>query len=147
VKRSPSSISVSPTRSSSVVIGSVPNGSRPARNRSDGNRLPADPSKRDRIASRRESAKANLTDPDSRMIKAPGRYLQGYSCQAIVGANQIILAGQVTNQQNDNDALAPMLHAARTQLKAAGGDPDQPRVLLADKGYWNHQTIDEARSW
>jgi transposase len=106
-------------------------------------RLPADPSKRDRIASRRANARANLTDPDSRMMKAPGRYLQGYSCQAIVDANQIILAGQVTNQQNDNHALAPMLHAARTQLQAAGGDPDQPRVLLADKGYWNHNTIDK----
>jgi transposase len=106
-------------------------------------RLPADPAKRARIATRRDSAQANLTDLDSRMMKAPGRYLQGYSCQAIVGTNQIILAGQVTNQQNDNDALAPMLHAARTQLKAAGGDPDQPRVLLADKGYWNHQKIDE----
>lgn len=106
-------------------------------------RLPADPTKRDRIATRRANAKANLTDPDSRTLKAPGRYLQGYSCQAIVGANQIILAGQVTNQQNDNDALAPMLHAARTQLEAAGGDPDQPRVLLADKGYWNQHAIDE----
>jgi transposase len=106
-------------------------------------RLPADPSKRDRMASRQANAKANLTDPDSRAMKAPGRYLQGYSCQAIVGSNQIILAGQVTNHQNDNHALAPMLHVARTQLTAAGGDPDQPRVLLADKGYWNQDAIDK----
>jgi hypothetical protein len=106
-------------------------------------RLPADPAKRARIASREANARANLTDPDSRMMKAPGRFVQGYSCQAIVGSNQIILAGQVTNEQNDNHALAPMLHAARAQLQAAGGDPNQPRVLLADKGYWNHDAIDK----
>lgn len=106
-------------------------------------RLPADPSKRERLATRRASRKANLTDPQSRMMKAPGRWVQGYSCQAIATGGQIVLAGMVTNQQNDNHALQPMLAAARDHLQAAGIDPDRLRVVLADKGYWNRTAIDQ----
>ena len=105
-------------------------------------RLPPDPDKRARLATKQASRKANLTDPDSRALKAPGGYVQGYSCQAVAGAGQIILAGQVTNDQNDNRALLPMLTAARDQLDAAGQDPDIITAALADKGYWNRDEID-----
>jgi transposase len=124
-------------RAERIAVGKKPLG-RP--------RLPADPSKRDRLATKQRHRKANLTDPDSRMMKAPGRYVQGYSCQAIATRGQIVLAGMVTNEQNDNRALRPMLDAARRMLDAAGLDPDRLRVLLADKGYWNHTEIEQTES-
>jgi transposase len=39
-----------------------------------------------------EDAKANVTDPDSRIMKSRKGYLQGYNAQAVVTAEQIILA-------------------------------------------------------
>lgn len=104
-------------------------------------RLPADPSKPNRRASRAARAKANLTDPDSRVMKTPGGYVQGYSCQAVATANQIVLAAVVTNQQNDNHQLRPMLQAARDNLAVAGADPDRLQVGVADRGYWDEHEI------
>ena len=107
--------------------------------------LPADPDKPWRVANKgdKKQRKVNLTDPTSRMLKAPSRFLQGYSCQAVTDRNQIILAGTVTNQQTDNHALTPMLTAARDHLTAAGIDPAGLRVALADAGYWNSDQIDQ----
>jgi transposase len=107
-------------------------------------RLPADPSKPKRINSRkaRTAPKGNVTDPDSRMMKAPRGYVQGYSAQAVATRQQIILAGAVTNDQNDNRALLPMLETARSVLETAGIAPDSLRAVLADRGYWNAREID-----
>ena len=49
-----------------------------------------------------EEAKANVTDPDSRIMKSRKGYLQGYNAQAVVTAEQIILGPDVTNQANDD---------------------------------------------
>ena len=51
-------------------------------------------------------AKANVTDPDSRIMKSRKGYLQGYNAQAVVTSDQIILAPEVTNQANDVRQLA-----------------------------------------
>lgn len=102
--------------------------------------LPPDPSKRHRKASKPQGHKANVTDPDSRALKRPGGYVQGYTAQAVTTRGQIIVAVDVTNEQNDNHALLPMLQATIDNLADAG--VARPRVVLADTGYWNPDDID-----
>jgi transposase len=77
-----------------------------------------------------EEAKANVSDPDSRIMKSRKGYLQGYNAQAVVTADQIILATDVTNQANDVRQLAPMIAKTLTMMEAvtrdavaAGGGP------------------------
>ena len=44
-----------------------------------------------------KEAQRNFTDPDSRIMKRGGDYLQGYNCQIVVDeVNQIILAEAVS---------------------------------------------------
>lgn len=104
-------------------------------------RLPADPSKPGRLASRAGRTKVNLTDPDSRTMKIPKGWVQGYSCQAVATGNQIVLAATVTNQHTDHHQLRPMLQATRDNLTAAGADADRMTVAVADRGYWDQHEI------
>jgi len=41
-------------------------------------------------------AKANVTDPASRIMKTRGGYVQGYNGQSVVTEEQIVLAAEVT---------------------------------------------------
>ena len=56
-----------------------------------------------------EEAKANTTDPDSRIMKTRQGYVQGYNAQAVVSEEQIIVAVGVTQEANDVQQLEPML--------------------------------------
>jgi len=77
-------------------------------------------------------AQRNFTDPDSRIMKKGGDYLQGYNCQAAVDeVAQIIVGTAVTNQAPDQEHLVPVLE----RVNANCGDP--PAQLLADNGYWS----------
>ena len=86
-------------------------------------------------------AKANLTDPDSRILKTRKGWLQGYNGQAMADCDsQVIVAQELTQDENDVKQLAPLLQAAERQ---AGARPEQ---ALADAGYWseaNAQLADE----
>ncbi len=82
----------------------------------------------------------NLTDPDSRLLKATRGYIQGYNAQAAVDENQIVIAAEVTVDPGDFGHLEPILDAAQSELEAAGVT-ETPGVLLADAGYW-HQGAD-----
>lgn len=103
-------------------------------------RLPADPNKPGRLASRAARQRVNLTDPTSRLLKGRRGYLQGYSGQAVATRGQLIVAAQLTNQAADNRALRPMLELSRTLLHTAG-ITTEPTTLLADNGYWNTDEI------
>ena len=61
----------------------------------------------------------NLTDPDSRMLKASRGYIQGYNAQAAVDENQIVIAAEVTVDSPDFGHLQPIPTASRT-ARAAG---------------------------
>jgi transposase len=80
-----------------------------------------------------EDARANRTDPDSRVMKARhGGFLQGYNAQAMADCgSQVIVAQQVTNEEADVHQLAPMLDRCEAQ---AGARPEQ---ALVDAGYWS----------
>jgi transposase len=76
----------------------------------------------------------NLTDPDSRPVKTPRGFIQGYNAQAVAADGQIIVAADVVTGSRDQGRLEPMITAARAELTTAGCDG--PEVVLADAGYW-----------
>ena len=87
-----------------------------------------------------EEAKANTTDPDSRIMKTRQGYVQGYNAQAVVSEEQIIVAVGVTQEANDAQQLEPMLQTMAHTLEAAGIE-DRPKAGLADAGYWSEANI------
>ena len=86
--------------------------------------------------------KINVTDLDSRNVKTPRSYTQGYNVQAVVNERQIVLAAEVTLSSPDFGQLEPMVTATRRELEQVGVS-DTPQVALADTGYWHEQQIDE----
>jgi transposase len=84
----------------------------------------------------------SVTDPDSRHIKAPQGFVQGYNAQAVVDENQIVLAAEITNNTADFSQLTPMITAALAELEAVGST-ERPHFALADAQYWNEQHIDQ----
>ena len=87
-----------------------------------------------------EEAKANTTDPDSRIMKTRQGYVQGYNVQAVVSEDQIIVAVGVTQEANDVQQLRPMLQTMEHTLEAADIE-DRPKVGLADAGYWSEANV------
>ena len=55
----------------------------------------------------------NTTDLDSRNVKTPRSYTQGYNAQAVVNEFQIVLAAEVTASSPDFGHLEPMVEATR----------------------------------
>jgi transposase len=81
--------------------------------------------------------KINLTDPDSRNVKTPRGWVQGYNAQAVTTEDQIVIAAEVHVSSADFGQLEPMITAARNELARAGVEAS-PEVVLADAGYWHH---------
>ncbi len=88
------------------------------------------------------AARANVTDPDSRLLRAPRGFVQGYNAQAVCTETQIILAAELSSDSPDARLLEPMMTAARAEL-AAVGIKQPPDVVLADGGYWNTPQIEQ----
>ena len=86
-----------------------------------------------------EEAKANTTDPDSRIMKTRQGYVQGYNAQAVVSEGQIIVAVGVTQEANDVQQLEPMLQTMAHTLKAAGIEDRPKAVLLPWAGSWKRE--------
>jgi len=85
-------------------------------------------------------AKVNLTDPESRIMKARQGYVQGYNAQLVVTKDQIIVAAEVTQDQNDVRQLHPMLKRAKEELEGAG-IKKRLKVAVADAGYFSEGNI------
>ncbi len=73
-----------------------------------------------------------------------GQHVQGYNAQAIVGAERVIVAAEVTSAANDSNQLAVMVAAARANLKAIAHN-EPIKCVLADLGYWNQADIKTVR--
>ncbi len=82
----------------------------------------------------------NLTDPDSKVVKALRGWIQGYNAQAVTNEHQIVLAAEIETVGGDFGHLEPMLDAAQHELRAAGVT-EAPGVLLADAGYWHGEQM------
>jgi transposase len=79
---------------------------------------------------------ANITDPDSRIMKTPTGWVQGYNAQAVVNDRHIVLACDVTQDARDVHQYAPMIATVIDMLTAAG-ITDPIGTVLADAGYWS----------
>jgi transposase len=91
------------------------------------------------------AGKINTTDLDSRNVKTPRSYTQGYNTQAAVNEHQIVLAAEVTASSPDFGHLQPMVEATRQELEKVGVT-ETPSVAVADSGYWNEEQIDNVVS-
>ena len=88
------------------------------------------------------AGKINTTDLDSRNVKTPRSYTQGYNVQAVVNEHQIVLAAEVTLSSPDFGHLEPMINATRRELEQIGVS-DTPGVAVADSGYWHEEQMDQ----
>ena len=109
----------------------------------DGRRFGARPNPY--VAPEDPPGKINVTDLDSRNVKTPRSYTQGYNAQAAVNEHQIVLAAEVTLSSPDFGHLEPMISATRREL-AQIGVSDTPGVAVADSGYWHEEQIDQVVS-
>ena len=66
--------------------------------------------------------KINVTDLDSRNVKTPRGWVQGYNAQAVTTEDQIVIAAEVHVSSADFGQLEPMVAAARRELARAGID-------------------------
>jgi transposase len=81
-----------------------------------------------------ESDKANITDPDSRMMKTRTGYVQGYNAQVAVDCDsQVIIATDLTQDCNDKNQLVPMMD----KIKENTGK--LPKRGTMDAGYDNEE--------
>jgi len=97
---------------------------------------------------KKHSPRANLTDPDSRLMPTRNGWVQGYNFQFAVSADQVILVLEVTDETNDVTSCRPMMAAAAAVAAELGDLPPAPAepdtvepdglvapVFLFDAGY------------
>lgn len=78
----------------------------------------------------------NRTDPDSRLLKCSGGFLQGYNAQAAVDEDhQIIVAAEVVQDRHDRAQLVPMLE----QVQQNTGQ--LPETATGDTGYYHPRQV------
>jgi hypothetical protein len=78
--------------------------------------------------------RANITDPESRIMSTKDGWVQGYNAQAFVNPKQIVLAVDVSQNVNDVELFQPMNDTLTRTLQAAG-ITDEVELELADAGY------------
>jgi transposase len=87
-----------------------------------------------------KDAKANVTDPDSRIMKTRKGFVQGLNAQAVTTEQQIIVAEDVTQEENDKQQLHPMLGQAEANRQAVEIE-EKIGVALADAGYCSEENF------
>ncbi|MBC8477474.1 MAG: transposase, partial [Dehalococcoidia bacterium] len=91
-----------------------------------------------------DKAQRNFTDPESRIMPAPGgkHFIQAYNAQAAVdSAHQVIVAAEVTNKPTDRGQSEPMMKV----VKANTGK--LPRQMSADAGYFSSDAVKNLSAW
>jgi transposase len=89
----------------------------------------------------KEKDQYNFTDPESRIMKGPDGFIQGYNAQAAVEpALQLIVGQTVTAAPNDKEQLEPMVAVIEEQ------SGQRPEEILADSGYCSEKNLDALES-
>ena len=100
-----------------------------------------------------DKAQTNFTDPEAKIMKQSNKgFDYSYNAQAVVdGADQIIVAAEVTSAANDKQQAVPMAQAALDNLNAAGiarpqGADGKPAPIpnTADSGYFSEKAVEGA---
>jgi transposase len=90
----------------------------------------------------------NMTDPDSRLMKTVGGWVQGFNCQLAVTDDQLIIAAQATQDHGDVAQLQPMMAAAQRGAAIIGENRTDDRLeteigtIVADAGYHSKANIE-----
>jgi hypothetical protein len=89
-----------------------------------------------------DKAQYNFTDPTSSIMKANNKgWDQCGNAQAVVdGANQVIVAADVTNQSNDKRQVQPMLGQAIENVAKTGPEGKIDAASM-DSGYFSQENI------
>ena len=87
--------------------------------------------------------RANITDPDVRVMRNQKGYVAGYNGQLVVTADQVIVGAMLSQHPVDRTLLHPLLDQCRDQLAAAGIRP-KLRTVLADAGYVSEENFTRA---
>jgi transposase len=87
------------------------------------------------------TGKVNVSDPDSTLVKGRSGFIQGYSVQAAVNDEQLIVAAELLSNGPDFGQLGPLVEAAERELQKAGV-AESPEVVLADAGYWHKDQME-----
>ena len=87
--------------------------------------------------------RGNPTDPDSRVLKTPRGWVQGYNCQVasvrVQHGRRLVLAAQISQNANDVRLGVPMMQAAVANTEHAGlGTID---LFALDAGYWSDDNL------
>ena len=86
----------------------------------------------------KDKAQRNSTDPDSRIMPAPGakHFLQAYNGQAAVdSAHQVIVAAELTNEPTDRRQAEGMMAVVK------GNTGRLPGKMSADAGYFSSDAV------
>lgn len=105
-------------------------------------RKPPTAKARGRALARARRGRRNRTDPDSRVLRAGGGFVQGYNAQLSVCESHVIVACAVSQDNGDNRLLGPMVTRTEETLAAAGAT-ETPSIYLADGGYWSGSAVEE----
>ena len=87
--------------------------------------------------------RANITDPDVRVMRNQKGYVAGYNGQLVVTADQVIVGAMLSQHPVDRTLLHPLPGQCRDQLAAAGIRP-KLRTVLADAGYVSEENFARA---
>ena len=85
-----------------------------------------------------DKAQRNFTDPESRIMPAPGgkHFIQADNAQAVVDSvHQVIVAAEVTNQPSDRGQAEPMMEIVKVNTGQL------PRQLSVDAGYFSSGAV------
>lgn len=82
---------------------------------------------------------ANLTDPDSRLLKTRNGWIQGYNCQTATSDDGFIVYARATQDTNDIEQFIPTMDdvvaTAQRLAERTGREDLKVGTLLADAGY------------
>src|SRR6266404_6164947 len=81
-------------------------------------------------------AQYNFTDPESRIMKGPDGFVQGYNTQgAVEPLFQLVVGQGVTQAANDKQQVVPLIEAIQEQ------SGQRPEEVLADSGYCSEENL------
>lgn len=93
------------------------------------------------------SHRANLTDPDSRLLKTRNGFIQGYNCQTATSDDQFIIYARATQDANDAAQFIPTARAVQDIAeKLTGHMPERAAdltvgTMIGDAGYDSHTNL------
>jgi len=77
------------------------------------------------------------TDADSRFLHSREGFVLGYTAEAAVSQDGLIVAARVTQAANDHASLVPLIEQAEQRCG------QRPEKVLADAGFYSNQNLEE----